>query len=212
MGQCCNKSEELALEARAKFLLPSGELIEFVLQKKTYLLGRSQDCDLVVPFEGFSRRHCKIELCDEGIFITDLSSTNGVIINDERIPPQVRTAYLSSLSLSIGPAVSVVIEELIPRQIKTSKKSNIDLNTGMRTSDLRSTSTPIAKNKKFIETKQSSDRISRKPKSWIYVFLLVLLLVVLANFFLKDQKTSNHLDSYRMNDFATDGTIPTIDF
>jgi hypothetical protein len=44
-------------------------------------VGRSRDCDVVLEDAGISRRHAEIRPSGEGWTITDLKSTNGVIVN-----------------------------------------------------------------------------------------------------------------------------------
>lgn len=54
------------------------------------LVGREPDCDLCLRDLSVSGRHLEISLRAEGAAITDLMSTNGTRVNDER----VRTAHL----------------------------------------------------------------------------------------------------------------------
>ncbi len=92
------------------FKLISGQEIEHDIQKDSIVIGRSPHCDIVVPFEGFSRKHCKIEINNETqVFITDLDSANGVSIDGAKIPPETRVEFNLLLPLVIGPA-EVMIE------------------------------------------------------------------------------------------------------
>jgi len=51
----------------------------------TVTLGRSSECDLRLPDADTSRRHAKI-VCDDGSFVIhDLASTNGTLVNGERV-------------------------------------------------------------------------------------------------------------------------------
>lgn len=83
---------------------------EFSINSKTVVIGKSEDCDITLGIDGFSRKHCQIDIENDEIFITDLNSTNGVEINDERIEAGKRVLYHSFLSLRIGPTKSVEIE------------------------------------------------------------------------------------------------------
>lgn len=91
--------------------LINGEEFEFDINSSKFIIGRSNKCDLVVSHEGISRQHLQFEISGGEIFITDLGSTNGVLVDGERIPPHVRTPYFTYLSLSFG-AVSACIVEL----------------------------------------------------------------------------------------------------
>ena len=45
------------------------------------LIGRSSDCDLRLPDEFISAKHCKIFFENEELFIEDQGSTNGTFID-----------------------------------------------------------------------------------------------------------------------------------
>ena len=49
------------------------------------LIGRAEDCGLVLDFDGISREHARIVACDEGFQLTDLGSTNGTWVDGERV-------------------------------------------------------------------------------------------------------------------------------
>lgn len=91
------------------FNLPEGKVEEFTVDKSIVTIGRGNVCDVVLPFEGFSRKHAQIELAEGEIFVTDLGSTNGVYIDGSRITPGVRTQMQSFLTLQIGPAQQVEV-------------------------------------------------------------------------------------------------------
>ena len=56
------------------------------LQKGTYVIGRSPECDLVIKDDTISRRHAQIEIVDEQtINLIDLGSHNGTTVNGNRI-------------------------------------------------------------------------------------------------------------------------------
>lgn len=65
-----------------------GSSMQFTLSKHTTLIGRSHRLgnDLVIDWDGMvSKRHAQITLTPEGFVITDLNSTNGVWVNEQRI-------------------------------------------------------------------------------------------------------------------------------
>jgi predicted component of type VI protein secretion system len=78
------------------------KILDLRTKKTSVIAGRSPDCDLVIPHQGVSRRHCKIELEGDKFFITDLGSANGVSIDSERIPAEIRTFILPSSQLNLG--------------------------------------------------------------------------------------------------------------
>ena len=48
-------------------------------------IGRTPPADIVIPDPGVSRIHCKVDLAGDKLLVTDLNSTNGTFIEDERI-------------------------------------------------------------------------------------------------------------------------------
>jgi two-component system cell cycle response regulator len=48
-------------------------------------IGRDQDCALTLTSEGVSRKHARVQLIFALYFVTDLGSTNGTFVNDERV-------------------------------------------------------------------------------------------------------------------------------
>ncbi|MHA3048308.1 FHA domain-containing protein [Acinetobacter sp. ANC 4641] len=53
--------------------------------KQDMLVGRHQDCDLVLQSSAISRRHAAFSVRDEQLWLTDLNSSNGTFVNDARI-------------------------------------------------------------------------------------------------------------------------------
>lgn len=93
-----------------KFTLLDGTRIEQHVSSETCLVGRSPKCDVVIPVDGMSRKHCQIEMINGEVFVTDLESTNGVFIEGVRIPANQPTHYATFLTLSFGAVSSVQIE------------------------------------------------------------------------------------------------------
>ena len=67
-------------------LVALSEGPNLTLDKPVVLLGRHEECDVQLNSGKVSRRHCVIAWVDEKIIIRDLGSTNGVLINGERVP------------------------------------------------------------------------------------------------------------------------------
>jgi diguanylate cyclase (GGDEF)-like protein len=55
------------------------------LEEPALVIGREAEADLVVPVDGISRAHCRLELHD-GVWLRDLGSTNGTWRNGEAVP------------------------------------------------------------------------------------------------------------------------------
>lgn len=63
------------------------------------VLGRSQQCDIMIDDAGASRRHAEIRLVDGGCIIVDLNSTNGIYVNGDRVE---RVVLADGDKISIG--------------------------------------------------------------------------------------------------------------
>ncbi len=64
-------------------LLPNGDRI--TLSGHTLTVGRSTECDVVIGDTNVSRRHAEIRPTIDGFTLVDLGSTNGSLVNGERI-------------------------------------------------------------------------------------------------------------------------------
>ena len=54
------------------------------------VLGRDEDCQIVVPAQAVSRRHAALQRTKHGWSIVDLNSSNGTFVNGERVSEQGR--------------------------------------------------------------------------------------------------------------------------
>jgi diguanylate cyclase (GGDEF)-like protein len=63
----------------------------FELGPKETVIGRGQDCDILLDRDAVSRRHARVEPAEDGWRAVDLGSTNGSYVND--VPIQERTLH-----------------------------------------------------------------------------------------------------------------------
>ena len=65
--------------------VPTGERYE--LRKKRVLIGRGEDCDIVLGHATISSSHCVMERNDEDghWYVQDLESTNGTWVNNLKV-------------------------------------------------------------------------------------------------------------------------------
>lgn len=64
-------------------VLTSGDAVR--LDKDSMVIGRSRNCDIVIPSAKVSRQHASISRVEGDFYIEDLGSANGVWINGEKI-------------------------------------------------------------------------------------------------------------------------------
>ncbi len=86
------KSQDCLLIKKCKLLAVSGPLQgqEFAMSNDSFTIGADLHNDLVLEDSAISRRHCEIQLGEEGYAIRDLGSTNGTWVQGVR----VREAFL----------------------------------------------------------------------------------------------------------------------
>lgn len=77
-----------------QFTPPASPPFEVRLDLAPIVIGRDPSCDVQVQDNGMSQRHCEVSLTTQGIRLRDLSSKNGIFVNDLRImecilPPDV---------------------------------------------------------------------------------------------------------------------------
>lgn len=57
-----------------------------VIKKRRTILGRSQACDVILPFSDVTAIHAVLEVNPDGsIKIYDMNSTNGIFVNDQKV-------------------------------------------------------------------------------------------------------------------------------
>lgn len=58
---------------------------EYLFHSGEILLGRHRDCDVVLPADSVSRRHARIVVTKDRVFVEDLNSSNGTFVNGVRV-------------------------------------------------------------------------------------------------------------------------------
>ena len=71
-------------------------------EEAAVLIGRSATCAITVPDKSVSDEHCRIEVTPSAVVVTDLDSTNGTCINQERIDTGEPVALANEDILSVG--------------------------------------------------------------------------------------------------------------
>jgi serine/threonine protein kinase len=67
------------------------------------IIGRQNDCDVVLSSEAVSRRHLEVKWDGKQVTVTDLKSSNGTKLGDELLTPQVAQVWDTQEAISIGP-------------------------------------------------------------------------------------------------------------
>lgn len=183
--------------------LYSGQELAFVVNQSPFVIGRSPKCDVVVPEEGVSRHHCQIEVEESEIWITDLGSTNGVMIDGIKIEPNKKTKWLTYLTLSFGPVQSLQVSfdethsgmKSAPKAgqpivvtaqnlTKTQSYKSPDQGSGSHKLELEQKPQPKSKTKKQVSFKNDD---ADKKKKLLILGVLILIVLGLAYHFTKEE-------------------------
>ncbi len=81
------EAREMGL-ARERITLTIGESVHDV-SKRSVLIGRGRQCDLILTDTNVSRRHAEIRQRGNDYLVVDLDSTNGVEVNGQKIKTRV---------------------------------------------------------------------------------------------------------------------------
>ncbi|MBK6710801.1 MAG: protein kinase [Chloroflexi bacterium] len=72
------------------------------LNKKSLVIGRTDENDVVLPGKGVSRRHARLEKTAVGWQVIDLGSTNGTFLEGSKLLPDVAENWAAGETLRIG--------------------------------------------------------------------------------------------------------------
>lgn len=65
-------------------------------------LGRDSSCDIVVPDDSVSLRHCSVRAQRGGLVVADLCSTNGTMLDGKRLTTGTRVEIPEGAVLTVG--------------------------------------------------------------------------------------------------------------
>src|SRR5512136_648955 len=77
-------------------------------------LGRGQDCTILLDHPKVSRNHATILLENDQLWLTDLGSANGTVLEGNRLPANQRIELQPGQTFSIGGFVLEIITRTIP--------------------------------------------------------------------------------------------------
>jgi pSer/pThr/pTyr-binding forkhead associated (FHA) protein len=92
------------------FTLHNGEKLKFTTDKTSLVIGRSPSCDIVIPSESVSRKHCRIDFKDGNTYVTDLGGINGIFMDGEKIPVSKPVFYNEYMNLAFGEVSGMELE------------------------------------------------------------------------------------------------------
>ncbi|QDU33716.1 FHA domain-containing protein FhaA [Poriferisphaera corsica] len=91
---------------------------DFPITRGKVVIGRKNTCDLRIPLSSVSRQHCEITIDGDQVLLRDLGSSNGTLLNDNRVQESLLKA---GDEITIGPVVFTVVVNGKPTNIKPIK-------------------------------------------------------------------------------------------
>ncbi len=91
------------MQARLKVLHDKANVKQVKLLPVT-LIGRSTECNLKIASSQVSRAHCRITLANDTVYVEDLGSANGTMVDGKMLPPHQPTSIAPGATLVVGPA------------------------------------------------------------------------------------------------------------
>jgi len=118
--QIISSNKTAAIATPPKVEVPPAKLVgegkEFPLHKGSNSFGRKADNDVQIADPYVSGKHGIIEIADDGLFVTDIGSTNGTMLNDAKLSPNMRTAITTEDVVRLGSMEFRI--EIDPDQLK----------------------------------------------------------------------------------------------
>ncbi len=167
--------------------LITGESLNFKLDKSSCVIGRSGQCDVVIPHESVSRKHCQIDYINGELFATDLGSINGVMIDGAKITPNKPVQFQSFFTLSFGAVQSLNIEL---EEERTSVQQNPLLTTTLQIKENRprpQRMSALTKNPDPVK-KSSEEKKTDLPMN-NFIILCVMVILGFAFFLFQEEFT-----------------------
>ena len=82
--------------------LPNGQLGYFAIRNNINIIGRGKEASLRIPYRFVSARHFELRWNEAEFLITDLASTNGTLVNNKPLAPNVPTSIFNNTIIRIG--------------------------------------------------------------------------------------------------------------
>ncbi len=91
------------MQARLKVLHDKANVKQVKLLPVT-LIGRSTECNLKIASSQVSRAHCRITLGEDTVYVEDLGSANGTLVDGKPLVAHQPTPVVPGAKLVVGPA------------------------------------------------------------------------------------------------------------
>mgnify|MGYP001829251564 FL=1 len=111
-----------------RLVVEQGKLVGhgFDLERSVIVIGRGQDCDIILDEHQVSRQHARLQHTSQGWMLLDLGSTNGTQINGQQLRAHEPHALQPGDRVALGTAVLALqqpaVDEAVPRESQKNGK------------------------------------------------------------------------------------------
>src|SRR5690606_5320977 len=84
---------------------------QWSIEKSEYTIGRSPDSQIFVEDRSVSKKHAKVKLDGNDVYIVDIGSTNGTEVSNERITQDLPRKLLNNEQIKIGSVIFKFLEQ-----------------------------------------------------------------------------------------------------
>lgn len=106
------------MEVSLVIVKADGTTRDFPLTAQRTIIGRQNTCGLRIPLHSVSRKHCEVQMIDDQLIVRDLGSSNGTVINDNKVKGNAKLNAGDRLQL--GPVVFTVVIDGKPEVVDPS--------------------------------------------------------------------------------------------
>lgn len=172
---------------QVEIIFPNQSIKIYQINKEQFTIGRSKTCDISLSEDGISRQHMFVEQKSNIIYVKDLKSTNGIYLNNEKIPADCPIQYMEIFDLRIGPLV-------ISIKADTDEKNKSDSSA---TKNIPPTFKAPEKSKKSVIVKDKKVVLKSKTEPQVLVFAFLIVCYFGYDYFSKKRKNekSTHTTS-----------------
>lgn len=104
--QVFGSNKTAAISAPPQKEVPPGRLVgeglDLPLRAGSNTFGRKTDNDVPIVDPYVSGRHGTIEIASDGVYVTDTGSSNGTMLNDAKLVPNMRTQVMPDDVIKLG--------------------------------------------------------------------------------------------------------------
>lgn len=104
------------MDVRLIYFGTSGRKREVRLNKGVVAMGRGEQCQLRIPADTVSRRHCELEVTPTAVILSDLGSSNGTKVNGKSLIDDDLELKAGD-KITVGPATFIVVIDGKPANV-----------------------------------------------------------------------------------------------